>query len=153
MSKKIVLFLCTGNSCRSQMAEGLLRNFGGDTYDVYSAGSEPAVQVNPLAIEIMKEIGLNISDKYPKHIKKFLNHDFDYVITLCDNARKACPIFPKKTVNIHWNIEDPADAVGIREEQLKVFRKIRDILYERISEFINTIKVNLYINEQSFNLF
>ena len=136
MSKKKILFLCTGNSCRSQMAEDLLRYFRGDTYEVFSAGSEPAAQVNPLAVEVMKEIGIDISKQSPKHVKEFLNQKMDFVITTCNNARNACPTFPGKTTNIHWDLKDPADAKGTQEERLKVFRNTRDMIYNNIQDFL-----------------
>ncbi len=140
MSKKKVLFLCTGNSCRSQMSEGLLRYFAGNEFDVYSAGTEPAPQVNPLAIEVMKEIGIDISNQNPKHVREFLNQKIDFVITTCNNARKACPTFPGKITNIHWGLEDPTDAKGSKEERSKVFRKTRDLIYSKIQEFLKKYK-------------
>lgn len=118
------------------MSEGILRHLAGDRFEAFSAGIEPAPEVNSLAVEVMKEIGIDISNQYPKHVKEFLDRDFDYVITTCDNARKACPIFPKKTVNIHWAIEDPAKAKGTKEEQLKIFKKTRDLIYEKIKIFL-----------------
>jgi arsenate reductase len=119
------------------MAEGLLRYFGRDDFDVYSAGTEPAPQIHPLAVEVMGEIGLDISGQTPKHVRTLLNQEFDYVITVCDNARKACPVFPRETTNIHWALEDPAAAEGTKEERLAVFRETRDLLYSRIKEFLD----------------
>ncbi|NHI91942.1 MAG: arsenate reductase ArsC [Candidatus Lokiarchaeota archaeon] len=139
IKKKKVLFLCTENSCRSQMAEGLLRYFGGDYFEIFSAGIEPASEVNPFAVEVMKEIGIDISRQYPKHIKEFLNQNIDYVITTCDNAQRSCPIFPGNTINIHWRLNDPAEAVGTKEERLKVFRNTRDLIYKKIQEFLKLI--------------
>ena len=136
ITKKKVLFLCTGNSCRSQMAEGLLRYFAGDTFDVYSAGTKPAPEVNPLAVEVMKEIGIDISKQYPKHVKDFIDKKIDYAITTCDNAKDSCPVFPGKAEYIHWGLEDPADATGTKEERLKVFRKTRDLIYDKLQEFM-----------------
>ena len=136
MRKLKVLILCTGNSARSQIAESLLRYFVSDRLEVFSAGIEPNSEINPLAIEIMNEIGIDISKQVPRHVKEFLNQDFDFVITTCNNAKKVCPVFPKKTKNIHWNIEDPALAKGTKEEQLKVFRKVRDLIYKKIQDFL-----------------
>ncbi|NVM52102.1 MAG: arsenate reductase ArsC [Candidatus Helarchaeota archaeon] len=140
MRKQKVLVLCTGNSCRSQIAEGLLRYFAGDRFEVFSAGTEPTSKVNPLAVEIMKEIGLDISQQFPKHVKKFLNQEFDFVITTCEDAKKACPIFPGETTNIHWDLKDPAEAKGTKEERLVVFRKTRDLVYQKIREFLKDYK-------------
>src|SRR6266446_10736667 len=120
--KKRVLILCTGNSARSQIAEGLLRHFHGDSLQVYSAGIEPSF-VRPQAIRIMNEIGIDISTQRSKSIDEFLTQEFDYVITVCDNANERCPIFPGKTQRIHWSFEDPAAAQGDEAMQLKVFRR------------------------------
>ncbi|MHA1652246.1 MAG: arsenate reductase ArsC [Candidatus Helarchaeota archaeon] len=139
MSKKKILFLCTGNSCRSQMAEGLLRYVAGDRFEVYSAGSEPAEYINPLAVLVMNEIGIDITKQYPKHIKEFTSYKFDYVITLCESARNACLFFPGTAQKIHWNLEDPAKTIGSETERLIIFRKIRDLIYEKISEFLKNI--------------
>ncbi len=136
LRKKKVLFLCTGNSCRSQMAEGLLRYVAGDRFEVYSAGSEPADNINPLAVLVMNEIGIDITKQYPKHIEELSSQKFDYIITLCNNARNACPFFPGTAQKIHWNLEDPAKAIGTEKERLIIFRKIRDLIYGKISEFL-----------------
>jgi len=119
------------------MSEGLLRYFAGNDFEVYSAGTEPAPQVNPLALEVMKEIGIDISKQSPKHVREFLNQKIDFVITTCNNARKACPTFPGETTNIQWGLKDPADAKGTKEERLKVFRNTRDIIYNNIQDFLN----------------
>lgn len=132
---KRVLILCTGNSARSQMAEGLLRHFAGDKLEVFSAGVEP-VQVNPLAIAVMKEIGIDISKHTSKSVAGFLGQQFDYCITVCDNAKQTCPVFPGKYQRIHWSLEDPAQARGTEEEKLNVFRKIRDKIKENIAVFL-----------------
>ena len=131
-----VLFLCTGNSCRSQMSEGMLRFFANDQFDAYSAGTEPAPKVNPLAVWVMKELGIDISDQYPKHVREFLNQSFDFVITTCSNAKKACPVFPGKTTNIHWDLKDPAEARGTKAERLMVFRETRNSIYLNIMAFL-----------------
>ncbi|MBI3008429.1 MAG: arsenate reductase ArsC [Candidatus Omnitrophica bacterium] len=133
---KRVLILCTGNSARSQMAEGLLRHFAGDRFEVFSAGVKPA-QVNPLAIAAMKEIGIDISRHKSKSVTEFLSQQFDYCITVCDNAKQTCPVFPGKYQKIHWSLEDPAQAQGTEEEKLDVFRKIRDKIHENILDFIS----------------
>ena len=137
--KKKVLFLCTHNSCRSQMAEGLLRNMVGDTFEVYSAGVEPT-SVHPLAKKVMKEIGIDISGQQSKSVDEFLDKEFDYVITVCDNARQTCPFFPGTHELLHWDLEDPAIALlGSEEEKLLMFRKIRDQLRDHIQKLVNTM--------------
>jgi arsenate reductase len=133
--KKTVLFLCTGNSCRSQMAEGMLRQLAGDRFEVYSAGVKPT-QVNPLAIEVMGEIGIDISHQRSKSVNEYVDREFDYVITVCDNARQSCPFFPGTCEFMHWNLEDPAEAQGSEEERLTVFRKVRDQIQE------NTVRIS-----------
>jgi arsenate reductase (thioredoxin) len=133
--KKRVLILCTGNSARSQMAEGLLRHDGGDKFDVASAGVEPSV-VRPQAIEAMREVGIDISGHRSKSVDEFLGQEFDYVITVCDNANERCPIFPSKTERIHWSFDDPAAATGNEAERLAVFRRVRDEIRERLRQFI-----------------
>lgn len=138
MSKrKRVLILCTGNSARSQMAEGLLRHDASDQFDVFSAGVEPT-EVRPLAIAAMREVGIDISGQRSKSIDEFAGKEFEYVITVCDNANQQCPMFPGKTERIHWSIEDPAAAVGNEEERLKVFGRIRDELREKLRKFVAT---------------
>lgn len=120
-----VLILCTGNSARSQMAEGLLRHEGGDRFVVASAGIEPT-QVRPLAIEAMREIGIDISGYRSKSVDEFVGQEFDYVITVCDNANERCPVFPGKTQRLHWSFEDPAGAEGDEATKLDVFRRVRN---------------------------
>jgi arsenate reductase len=125
MNKKI-LILCTGNSCRSQMAEGFLKSFD-NNLEVFSAGTKPSSQVHPKAIQVMKEIGIDLSNNYPKHSDQFINESFDYVITVCDNAKESCPVFiGKGGKQLHIGFEDPADATGTEEVVLSVFRRIRD---------------------------
>jgi arsenate reductase (thioredoxin) len=135
-----ILILCTGNSARSQMAEGLLRRYGKGRLEVESAGVEPST-VRPLAIEAMAELGIDISDHSSKSVDRFQGRKFDYVITVCDNARESCPVFPARTQRVHWSIEDPADASGSREEQLAVYRRVRDHLAERLRSFAEGIGV------------
>lgn len=135
MTEKMrVLVLCTGNSARSQMAEGLFRDFAGDRFEVFSAGTEPSF-VRPQAIAVMSELGIDISDHRSKSLTEFLNDDFDYVITVCDHANQRCPIFPGRVKRIHWSIDDPVIS-GSEEAQLAAFRQARDELQERIPAFL-----------------
>ena len=129
-----VLILCTGNSARSQMAEGLLRHDAGDAYEVFSAGTKPT-RVRLEAIAVMHEVGIDISGHRSKSVDEFAGQDFDYVITVCDNAKASCPIFPAKTKRIHWSIEDPAAVQSSEEETLAAFRRIRDELRARLQAF------------------
>lgn len=131
-----VLILCTGNSARSQMAEGLLRHDAGDKFEVFSAGVEPSF-VRPQAIEAMREIGIDISGHRSKSVKEFSGQEFDYVITVCDNANERCPAFPGKTKRIHWSFDDPAAAEGDEEARLAVFRRVRDEIRERLRSFVS----------------
>jgi arsenate reductase len=124
--KPTVLILCTGNSCRSHLAEGVLRHAAGDLFNVVSAGSKPAGYVHPKAIEVMKEIGIDISQHTSKHMNEFLNQKIDTVISVCGNADQACPMFPGQVNRYHWGFEDPAHAKGTDEEVLNVFRAVRD---------------------------
>ena len=122
----LVLILCTGNSCRSHLAEGILRAAAGDTLRVASAGSKPAGYVHPLAIQVMKEIGIDITQHRSKHLSEFLNQSVETVITVCGNADQACPMFPGQVNRHHWGFDDPAHATGSDEEKLAVFRRVRD---------------------------
>jgi len=126
MSKPTVLILCTGNSCRSHLAEGILRQAAGDLLDVQSAGSNPAGYVHPKAITVMKEIGIDISGHRSKHMDEFLGQNIETVITVCGNADQACPMFPGQINRHHWGFDDPAHATGSEEEILTVFRRVRD---------------------------
>ena len=121
-----VLILCTGNSCRSHLAEGILRHVAGDLFEVHSAGSHPAGYVHPKAIEVMKEIGIDISGHTSKHMNEFLDKKISTVITVCGNADQACPMFPGQVNRYHWGFDDPAHARGTDEEVLNVFRRVRD---------------------------
>ncbi len=132
--RKRVLLLCTANSARSQMAEGLLRDNAGDLYDVFSAGTHPS-QVRPEAVAVMRELGIDISRHRSKSVDEFAGADFDYVITVCDNARESCPAFPGKAKRIHWSIEDPAAVQGSGEQRLAAFRRARDELRGRLQDF------------------
>ena len=129
MKTNRILFLCTGNSARSQIAEGLLKTKGGRTFEVYSAGVEPK-PVNPLAVQVMEEIGINISNQRSKDVSEVIKNSFDWVITVCDNAKERCPVFPSARL-IHWNLRDP--------ETLDDFRQTRDDLSSRIDSLIETI--------------
>jgi len=130
-----ILILCTGNSCRSQMAEGIMRNFN-PKMEVFSAGTRPEKQVNKYAIKVMSEIGIDILQHYPKLVDNFISQSFDYVITVCDNAKEDCPVFIGKVgKRVHIGFEDPADAKGSEEEIISVYRKIRDQIKKRFTKF------------------
>ncbi|HEU0000949.1 MAG TPA: arsenate reductase ArsC [Ktedonobacteraceae bacterium] len=129
--KRRVLFICTHNSARSQMAEGLLRFLGGDAFEAFSAGTE-ATFVRPLAIKAMLELGIDISEQHSKTLDGYLRQPFDEVITVCDTAAEACPVFPGAARRRHWSLEDPSKATGSEEEQLAVYRRVRDELRARI---------------------
>jgi arsenate reductase len=139
MKKQRVLILCTGNSARSQMAEGILRDMAGDIFDVESAGVAPT-SVRPEAIEVMREIGIDISGHLSKSTDVFANESFDYVITVCDNARESCPVFPGRAERIHWSFDDPAATKGSEEERLKAFRTARDQIREKFMGFVEEQK-------------
>lgn len=124
--KPAILILCTGNSCRSHLAEGLLRASAGDLFEVHSAGSKPAGYVHPLAIRVMREIGIDISGHRSKSMNEFLQTPIETVITVCGNADQACPVFPGQVNRHHWPFDDPAHATGPEAEQLAVFRRVRD---------------------------
>ena len=133
--KHRVLILCTGNSARSQMAEGLLRHLADNAYEVHSAGTSP-IGVNPLAVEAMREIGVDISSHRSKSVSEFNGQHFDTVITVCDNAAERCPVFPGAPRRIHWSIRDPGAIAGSHKEMLGTFRSIRNTLEERLREFL-----------------
>jgi arsenate reductase (thioredoxin) len=135
-SRKRVLILCTGNSARSQIGEGLLRHMAGDRFEVASAGVAPT-NVRPETIQVMREIGIDISHQQSKSIDEFLNQQFDYVITVCDNANQQCPVFPGKAERIHWSIEDPVAVQGDLA-RLAAFRRARNEIGERLKEFVMT---------------
>lgn len=124
--KPTVLILCTGNSCRSHLAEGILRAAVGDLLEVASAGSQPAGYVHPLAIAVMKEIGIDLSGHRSKHLQEFLHQPVETVITVCGHADQACPVFPGQVNRYHWGFDDPAHALGTEEEKRAVFRRVRD---------------------------
>jgi arsenate reductase (thioredoxin) len=131
VSRRRVLFLCTHNSARSQMAEGLLRHLAGDRFEVYSAGTE-ATSVRPEAIKVMAEIGVDISGQESKTLDRYLDEPFDCVVTVCDDAREACPVFPGAKTRLHWSFRDPSRATGSDEERLGVFRAVRDEILGRV---------------------
>ncbi len=133
-----VLFLCTGNSCRSQMAEGLLRHLARDRFEVASAGTHPA-GLNPNAVAVMQEIDIDISHHRSKRIDEFLGERFDYVITVCDRAKETCPVFPATSFQLHWSFDDPAAAQGSAEERRAVLHRIRDEIAGRIRSFVDEV--------------
>ena len=139
--KKRVLVLCTGNSCRSQMAEGILRHYGGGRFEVFSGGAKPSV-VNPLAIKVMGEIGIDISGQRSKPVHEFQGQRFDYVITVCDNAKKPCPVFPGGTKVVRWPFPDPPQGQGEPESILDEFRKVRDLIHQKFRDFVPEITKN-----------
>lgn len=135
--KKRILILCTGNTCRSQMAEGFLKSFD-DELEVFSAGVKPEERVNPNAVKAMNELGIDISKGKPKDVNKFINDPFDYVITVCDNAKETCPVFlGNVTEQLHIGFEDPADATGSAEEIFAVFKRVRDEIKRDFYQFYN----------------
>jgi len=133
---KKILVLCTGNSCRSQIAEGYLMHFAAERAEIYSAGIETH-GVNPKAIEIMKRDGIDISAHTSNNINEYLDIDFDYVITVCDNAKESCPYFPGNAVKLHYNFPDPAKAVGTEEEVMEQFRAVREMIRSYTQNFVN----------------
>lgn len=129
-----VLFVCTGNSARSVMAEGLLRRYGGDAFEVHSAGTEPK-GINPLTVRVLEDAGIDASFARSKSVEEYLGQSFDYVVTVCDQARQVCPVFPGAHESLHWGFEDPAEATGTEEERLAVFRRVFVEIGERVSRF------------------
>lgn len=129
-----VLFVCTGNSARSLMAEALLRQRGGDRFEVHSAGTDPK-GVNPLTLRVLAEAGIDTSWARSKSVAEYAGQSFDYVVTVCDQARQTCPVFPGVHESMHWGYEDPADATGTEEERLAVFRRVFTAMGERIAQF------------------
>jgi len=140
--KKRILILCTGNTCRSQMAEGFLKSFD-DELEVFSAGVKPEGRVNPNAVKVMNELGIDISSGKPEDVNEFINDLFDYVITVCDNAKETCPVFPGDVKEqLHIGFEDPAKAKGTEEEILLIFRKVRDEIKREFHQFYNKKIIN-----------
>ena len=134
---KNILVLCTGNSCRSQIAEGYLRHYAGENANVYSAGVETH-GVNLRAISIMKEVGIDISNHTSNHVDEYANIDFDFIITVCDNAKERCPYFPSKAERFHYNFPDPAKATGTEEEILNEFRRVRLLIADYCKDFVSS---------------
>jgi arsenate reductase len=139
IKKEKIIFICTENACRSQIAEGLMRHLAGDKYEVYSAGSHPT-KVHPAAITIMNEVGIDISFHSSDPVSLFKNESMDIVVTVCDNANKTCPVFPGKVDRIHWTIKDPSKNWNPSSKNLANFRKTRDDLTKRIKKFIEKPK-------------
>lgn len=139
MSLKSILVLCTGNSARSQMAEGLLREHCGDRFEIFSAGTEPSI-VRPEAIAVMAELGIDLSGHTSKHADSFGDKEMDYVLTVCDNAQENCPVFPAKTKRVHHRFPDPAFVEGTRTEREAAFRKVRDEIKEFVPGFVESLE-------------
>ena len=142
-TKPTILILCTGNSCRSHLAEGILRKAAGDIADVQSAGSKPAGYVHPLAIKAMAEIGIDISEHRSKHMNDFLSKPIHTVITVCGNADQACPTFPGQMQRHHWPFDDPAHATGTESEQMQVFRRVRDEIQRVFSAYAAGLRARI----------
>jgi len=140
ISKRRVLFLCTGNSARSQMAEGLVNHFLGDEWEAFSAGTHPTGSVHPLAIQVMSELGIDISHHRSKPIDEFRNTSFDLVVTVCDNAAEQCPIWLGSGRQLHIGFPDPARASGSSEEQLATFREVRDAIRQKVLESLKMMQ-------------
>jgi len=132
MGRRRVLILCTGNSCRSQMAEGWINHLLGDTWEARSAGTRPAAAVHPLAVKVMAEAGVDISGGVPEHVERYLSEPWDLVVTVCDSAKESCPVFPRPVAQRHISFPDPAEAEGSEEERLAVFRAVRDDIRARL---------------------
>jgi arsenate reductase len=137
MNRQRVLFLCTHNSARSQMAEGLVRSMAGDRFEVESAGTE-ATHVRPLAITAMDELGIDLRGHTSKALDQFLNDPWDYVITVCDGANESCPVFPGAAKRVHWSFPDPSKAEGADAQKLQVYREVRDAIRARLKEWLLT---------------
>jgi arsenate reductase len=135
--RKRVLFLCTGNSARSQMAEAWLRALAGEVFEVHSAGTEPR-GLHPLAVTVMREVGIEIGHQVSKSADPYLGEPWDFVITLCDHARESCPVLPGAREQIHWSFDDPADPALPEEQRVHVFRRVRDEIKQRLSQFVMT---------------
>ena len=131
--KTRVLILCTGNSCRSQMAEGVLRHYGSDKFEVFSAGTKPS-KINETAIQVMREIGIDISNQRSKNVSEFSGEDFHAVITVCDHAKESCPIFPGNSLRLHWPFPDPPHEKEMTREVLEEFRRVRDLIHCRFQK-------------------
>ncbi|MGD9713822.1 MAG: arsenate reductase ArsC [Thermomicrobiales bacterium] len=137
---KRVLILCTGNSCRSQMAETIWESLGNGEWESESAGSKPSGYVHPLAIRAMQELDIDISQNTSKSLEQFRDQSFDLVVTVCDNAKESCPVFPGAKETLHWPFDDPADATGTDDEKMVVFRRVRDEIKDTIQTYLSTGK-------------
>jgi arsenate reductase len=136
MRKRRILFLCTGNSARSQIAEALVATKGSDRFEAASAGSKPAAQVNPLAVEVLRQVGVDWSGREPKGLDSVAGQPWDIVITVCDRAKEACPIFPGRPATAHWGMDDPAEVAGTEEERLRAFTLTRQMLARRVDRLL-----------------
>ena len=139
--KHRVIFICTGNSCRSQIAEGLLRKEADDRFDIFSAGSDPS-RLHPAAISVMEEWGIDISHQKSESIDNFIDNNFDIIITVCDNANQSCPVFPNEKIRLHWSIKDPFHGWSNNQKSLPPYRIARDELKKRIDEFLSSEKID-----------
>ncbi|MBX3731891.1 MAG: arsenate reductase ArsC [Verrucomicrobiae bacterium] len=146
MTQPTILILCTGNSCRSHLAEGILRAAVGDRFRIESAGSKPAGFVHPKAIEVMREIGVDLSGHRSKHLREFLNQPVDTVITVCGNADAVCPMFPGQVERHHWGFDDPARATGSEEEILAAFRRVRDEIRRVFEAYAAGLKAGIRLS-------
>lgn len=140
--KTKILVLCTGNACRSQMAEGILRHYGNDKFKVFSAGTKPSGKVNKHAVQVMNEIGVDISKHRSKHLDEFKDQTFDYVITVCDYAKEACPVYWKASKKLHWGFPDPSHSQEITEEEMDEFRRVRDMIHKKFKGIAETGEVS-----------
>lgn len=146
--KAKILIICTGNSCRSQMAEGFLKSLDKEL-EVYSAGTKPEKNINPFAVEVMKELGIDISKQFPKNVEIFLKENFDYVITVCDSAKETCPVFPGKVKHrLHIGFKDPAGVTGSKDYILSVYRKVRDEIKEHFGRLYSELKKTGVLSSQ-----
>jgi arsenate reductase len=145
-----VLFLCSGNATRSQIAEGFLRNISGSRFDVLSAGTKSS-RVHRLTVEVMKEVGIDISGQQPKHVQEFLHTPIDVVVTLCSSAREECPIFPRAARSLHWDMADPAAARGSDAEKLAVFRNVRDDIFAQVLSTFGNHRPTVKLGSRSVN--
>jgi len=146
-----ILILCTGNSCRSQIAEGFLKSFD-RTIEVFSAGTQPTEKVHDFAIQVMKEVGIDLSDNFPKSVDKFLNEEFDFVITVCGSAKESCPAFlGKVNKRLHLGFDDPANATGTPEEILNEFRRVRNLIHDVFEDFYNNLIINNKLEKNNGN--
>lgn len=138
--KKSVIILCTGNSCRSQMAEAFWKKYGGNEWEVVSAGTKPKGEIYPPAIVAMREIGIDMSGQRPKGPEGFTNREFDLVVTVCDNAERECPAFARSKTRLHWPFDDPPKAAGTSEDKMQVCRRVRDEIQAKVKQYLENSK-------------